>query len=237
MRAGEVEPVGQAVHLDRDARLERDLEDAVEVERVLGAVVEDPPLRMRETARGRMAHRLDDPVRDRLARRALAGVEADLHPLELGEDVVREVERAVREDVALAAAEDPERRQHLVRGRDLLGLAPEVVGVEPRDDADVAGVVADRQVLVAERLRGAPHLLDGRLPVRGGRVDVEVAADVAELEQVGRRRRRVELAELRRRQRSRARALCCAASHSGEPIARTSSRSQLSGVAPITSIG
>ena len=31
MRAGEVEPVGEAVHLNRDARLQRDLEDAVEV--------------------------------------------------------------------------------------------------------------------------------------------------------------------------------------------------------------
>ena len=89
----------------------------------------------------------------------------------------------------------------LVRGGDLHGLAAEVVGIEPRDDADVARVVADRQVLVAERLRGAAHLLDGRLAVGGGRMDVEVAADVAELEQVGWRRRCIELAQLRRRQR------------------------------------
>ena len=103
VRAGEVEPVREAVHLERDARLERDLEDPLQVERVLGPVVEDPALRMGEARRRRVAHRLDDAVGERLARPALAGVQADLHPLELGEHVVREVERAVREDVALAA--------------------------------------------------------------------------------------------------------------------------------------
>ena len=198
--ADEVEPVRQAVHLQRDARLERDLEDPLQVERVLGPVVEDPPLRVREARRSRMAHRLDDPVGERRAAPALAGVEADLHPLELGEHVVGEVERAVREDVALAAAQDPERREQLVRGGDLLALPADVVRVEPGDDPHVARVVADREVLVAESLGGAAHLLDGRLAVRGRRVRVQLAADVAELEQVGRRRRRVELAQLRRRQ-------------------------------------
>ena len=47
---GEIEPVRQAVHLQRDAGLERDLEDPLQVERVLGPVVEDPALRMREAA-------------------------------------------------------------------------------------------------------------------------------------------------------------------------------------------
>ena len=46
----QVEAVGQAVHLQRDAGLERDLEDLVEVERVLGPVVEDPPLRVAQAA-------------------------------------------------------------------------------------------------------------------------------------------------------------------------------------------
>ena len=66
-------------------------------------------------------------------------------------------------------------------------LPADVVGVEPGNDADVARVVADRQVLVAERLCRPAHLLDRRLAVRGGRVDVQVAADVRQLEQVGRR--------------------------------------------------
>jgi hypothetical protein len=54
----------------------------------------------------------------------LAAVDACLHPLELREDVVGQVEPPVGEDVALDPAQDAERRQELVRGGDLLGLAP-----------------------------------------------------------------------------------------------------------------
>ena len=38
--AGEVEPVREAVDLERHARLERDLDRALEVERVLGPVAD-----------------------------------------------------------------------------------------------------------------------------------------------------------------------------------------------------
>ncbi len=124
-------------------------------------------------------------------------MQADLHPLELGEDVVGKVERAVREDVALAAAQDPEGPEQLVRSRDLLGLAAQVVRVQPGHDAHVAGVVADRDDLVAERLRGAAHLDHGGLPVGRGRVDVEIAADVGQLEQIGRRIAGFDFAQLR----------------------------------------
>ncbi len=144
-----------------------------------------------------MAHCLDNTVGQSLRAPALARVQADLHPLELGEDVIWKVEGAVREDVALAPAEDPERRERRVGGRDLLALPADVIGVEARDDTDVARVVANRQVLVAERLRSSAHLLDRRLAVGGRRVHMEVAADVRELEQVGRRIVCVDLAELR----------------------------------------
>ena len=134
-RAAEVEPVGQAVHLQRDAGLERDLEDPLQVERVLRPVVEDPALRVREACAA--GWRIASTTRSvsAVAAPALAGVQADLHPFELGEHVVGEVERAVGEDVALAAAEEPERREQLVRGCDLLALPADVVGVEPGDDA------------------------------------------------------------------------------------------------------
>ena len=132
---GEIEPVREPVHLDRHARLQRDLEDLLEIERVLRPVVEDPALRVRETARSRMAHRLEHALRERLPAPALARVEADLHPVELREHVVREVERAVRQDVGLDPAEQPERRQPLVRRCDLLALAAHAVRVEARHDA------------------------------------------------------------------------------------------------------
>ena len=58
MLAAEIEPVGQPVYLQRDSGLECDLEDLIEIERVLRAVVDDPPLRVAETANVRVPHRL-----------------------------------------------------------------------------------------------------------------------------------------------------------------------------------
>ena len=113
-------------------------------------------------------------------------MDARLHPIELGEDVVGQIEPPVREDVALDTAQDAERRQQLVRRRDLLGLAADVVGGEPADGAHGRRVVADREVVIAARAGGASHLLDARPAVRPRRVAVEVAADVAELEQARR---------------------------------------------------
>ena len=83
----------QAVRLDRDPGLERDLEDGVEVERVGRPVVDDAPVRVAQARGRRMAHRLDHALRETVARLALSRVEADLHPLELREHVVGEVER------------------------------------------------------------------------------------------------------------------------------------------------
>ena len=137
--AAQVEAVGQPVDLDRDALLERDLEHALEVEGVLRPAADEPAGRVAEAAHVRVAQRLLDALGHLAPRHALAAVDARLHPVELGEDVVGQVEPAVGEDVALDPAQDAERRQHLVRGRDLLGLAADVVGVSPRT-APTAGV-------------------------------------------------------------------------------------------------
>ena len=56
----------------------------------------------------------------------------------------------------------------------------------PGTTLHVRRVVADRDVLVAEVARGERHLLDRRLPVGPGRVAVQVAADLRELDE-GRR--------------------------------------------------
>ena len=131
-------------------------------------------------------------------RHPLPAVHARLHPVELREDVVGKVEPPVGEDVALDPAQDAERRQQLVRGRDLLGLAADVVRGEPADGAHGGRVVADREVVVAALAGGAAHLLDARPPVRPRRVAVQVAADVLRLDE--RRRLAAErlLAQLRR---------------------------------------
>ena len=75
----------------------------------------------------------------------------------------------------------------LVRGGDLLRLAPQRVGVEAGHDANVRGVVADREVLVTAVARGRRHLEHRVLSVRPRRVAVQVSADVRLLDE----RRRV----------------------------------------------
>ena len=104
MLALQVEPIGQPVHLEGDAGLERDLVDPVEVERVLGPMSDQPPCRMAEAAHRGMTHRLGHSRGQLRARRPLTRVERELHPVELGQDVVGKVERAVAPDVAFDAA-------------------------------------------------------------------------------------------------------------------------------------
>ena len=105
-------------------------------------------------------------------------MQAQLHPVELLEHVVGEVELAVAPDVDLRAAQLAERRNLLVHRGDLLRLTAQVVGVEPRHDADVRRVVADRDVVVTQLARGERHLEHGRLAVGPRAVHVQVTANV-----------------------------------------------------------
>ena len=68
--AGEVEPVGKSVHLERDSGLERDLDHALEVERVRRAVPDQPPGRVAQRTRRRDGASPPSPAPS--ARRGLA---------------------------------------------------------------------------------------------------------------------------------------------------------------------
>jgi hypothetical protein len=137
--AAKVQAVGEAVDLERNSFLESDLEHALQVEGVLRPPVDVPALRMTEATHVGVVQRLLDALRQLRSRHPLTAVHACLYPLELGENVVGKIEPPVGEDVALDPAQDTERRQQLVRGGDLLGLAADVVGVSPRT-APTAGV-------------------------------------------------------------------------------------------------
>ena len=143
-----------------------------------GRWFEDPALRMAQRPHRGMPHRLGHHPRELVAAAPLARVQAQLHPLERLEHAVVDVERAVGADVALDAAQHPERSDALVHLRDLLRLAEERVRVEARDDAHVRAVVADREVLVAAIASRERHLVHRVPAVRPRRVAVEVAADV-----------------------------------------------------------
>jgi len=108
--AAEVEAGGQAVHLHRDTLCPRDVEDPLQVQRVLGASVDEATRGMTETADGRVAQGLLHPLSHLRAAHSLPAVNARLDPVELSQDIVRKVELPVGEDVALDPAQDPERR-------------------------------------------------------------------------------------------------------------------------------
>ena len=123
----------------------------------------------------RVVHHAEDPLGRAAVER---GVERGDHPVELGEHVVVDVERAVGPDVRLDPAEHAKRLQARV---DLVDLLP--LRLEPAV-AEVVRVVGEAQEPVAAALRGERHLLDRALAVRRpGRVAVHLAAEVAELDE------------------------------------------------------
>src|SRR3954454_7601794 len=81
--AAKVEPIGQPVDLERNALLAGDLEHALQVERILRPPVDQPALRMAETAHVRIEQRLLHPLCELAAWHALTPVNACLHPVEL----------------------------------------------------------------------------------------------------------------------------------------------------------
>ena len=101
-----------------------------------------------------------------LLRQPEGGVQARDHPVELLEQVVVVVERAVRQDVRLGAGEHLDPVRHVERP-DALDLAAQLVGRDVVAEAVRGRVVGDRDVLVAALARRGRHLLD-RVAAVGG---------------------------------------------------------------------
>jgi hypothetical protein len=122
-----------------------------------------------------------------LLSQAERGVQRGHHPVELGQQLVVVVERAVGKHVDLGPGEQT---QPVEAGVDLahaLGVAAQLTGGYVVAEAVRGRVVRDRQVLVAALERGTGHLLDGVASVGGSGVAVQVAADVLEANQPGQR--------------------------------------------------
>ena len=100
------------------------------------------------------------------------------NPVELGEQVVVVVGRAVGQDVRLGADQQLEAVQRRVELADLLDLRAQRVGRHVVAEAVRRRVVGDRQVLEPALTRRGRHLLDGVAPVRQRRVAVQVALEV-----------------------------------------------------------
>jgi hypothetical protein len=102
--AVEVESVGEAVDLEGNSGFERDFDDLFEVEGVWSAVVDETACGVAEAANSRMSHGVCDLAGEVFAVVSLSSMEAELHPVELFEYVVREVEFAVAPDVDFGAS-------------------------------------------------------------------------------------------------------------------------------------
>ena len=196
----QVEPRREPVHLDRDPALAAGLEDRVEVERVRRPVADQPPGRMAQARDVRALERRQHALRQLGPRRPLPGVHGGLHPVELGEHVVRQVERPVGADVALdRRAGAGTGASMLVRGGDLLALAPD--SRRRRDPARPGRPACGRRsrgTRSRARLRRPAHLEHAGAAVRPGRVAVQVAAQVGHLDEARRLARERLLAQLRR---------------------------------------
>ena len=139
---------------------ERELEDALEVERVLGPAVDDPALGwLRQRTAGCSSAASTRRVSSRRGMRWPPWTLACTQSSSV-EDVVGQVQAAVGQDVALDPAQDPKRGQHRVGGRDLVALGGAGRRRSGPDRARQRGVVADGQVLIAALTRRAAHLLD-----------------------------------------------------------------------------
>ena len=130
------------------------------------------------------------------------GVDAGHHPVELGEQVVVVVERAVGQDVDLGAGEQPKAATPRVERPHLLNPLRQPLRGDVVAEAVAGGVVGDREVGVAAAPRRLGHLLERVVAVGDRGVAVEVAPNVLQGDQLrqlavgGRRDLAVGLAQL-----------------------------------------
>ena len=133
-----------------------------------------------------VVHRRDDTFRHLPLGLPEPRVNARHHHVEVGKDAVREVDPAVHTDVALGAGEDGDAAAAFaVDPLDLAHLVGQALRGEAAGDMKGLCVVADGDVLVAERRRGLRHLADGVGALAPPGMDVEVAPDRTVADEVG----------------------------------------------------
>ena len=105
------------------------------------------------------------------------------HEVELREDAVGVIERAVGEDVALGTCQHGDPGMPRLDRADPLDVSDQLVGSEAAGHACRGAVVGDGHVLVAAAFRRLHQLLDRVVAVACLGVAVKVTANVRELEQ------------------------------------------------------
>ena len=160
-------------------------DERLDVEGVAVALADHAARRVADRVDAGMLRGCQQPLRDAVGILPLRHVQRREHPVELGEHVVGQIERAVAHDVDLAARQQLEAVERLADPLHGLDLAAHVVGLEADAHADPAGVVGDRHVLVPACAHGLDHVEQRVLAVAAPvAVQVQVAAQIRELDEV-----------------------------------------------------
>ena len=128
----------------------------------------------------RVLHGLDESLGHVLFEPA---VDRGHNHVQLCEDVVRKIQRTVRQNVDLDACVNAETIQFLVESANLLYLCQKIVDLLAAGVLGGTRVIANPQVNVAELAGGLRHLLDRGHSVAVFGVDVQVASNVADFHQ------------------------------------------------------
>ena len=107
------------------------------------------------------------------------------HPVEPGQHLVRIVEAAVDADVRFGAREQMDLRLLRIERAHRFDVLQQPVDRKASRIPGRRGVVGDRGVAIAPAQRLLGQLLDGEIAVAGVGVAMEIAADVAQLDQLG----------------------------------------------------
>src|ERR1043165_823150 len=181
----EIEAVRIAVDLDHHAALAGALEDLVELHRVAVARQEQAPGEVAEERDVRIVERAEDPLRHLVLVHVEAGVDAGDDEVELCERAgVAVVDRSVGQDVGLGAAKDAQRRDARALRLDLRLLLREPRLVEAAGVVRGFRMVGEPDVLEAAVARRVEHLEDRVAAVAERRVDVERAAEIADVDEL-----------------------------------------------------
>ncbi len=101
--------------------------------------------------------------------------------VELGQDFVTEVQRAILQDIDFDAGEQADSGDAFLSGADFLDLSERALFVHAICDGDGFGMVGEGDVFIAEGFGGFTHFFNGVASVGGGGVHLEVAANVLKL--------------------------------------------------------
>ena len=105
------------------------------------------------------------------------GVDGADSYIEIRENSVVQVERAVFENRHLDPLQNPEVTQPAIEPVDLMDLLCQPVLVQPASRRETLAGIGDSQVFVAHVLASFGQLLDGGLAVTSKRVAMEIATD------------------------------------------------------------